>query len=422
MNQSVLLVTFQYPPIQASSGLLRALAFSRDLTELGWAVSVLTASVFGDKAQNGDNLSLVPDKVRVVRAGAVDAAKSLSIKGRYPGIFEWPDRYSTWVPSATIAGYLEMKKRKSDVIFSTYPIASAHLVGYFLALLSGKPWVADFRDPMIMDEHPDTQLRRRAHEWVEKRTIQRCTLALLTNDHAKQHYQAKYPEIDPKKFYVVENGYDEELFAVAEESLSKEDDKPQTNPHFFKILHSGTLYPNHRDPTALFAAIKALSPGWEEQGKKVKFVFRASGYDEHYNELVQRYGVGDVVTFAEPVGYVESLKEMLTSDALLLIQGSSCNEQIPAKLYEYFRARKPVFSLTDPNGATAARLRDAGAFPIAHDESKDALKNELSRFVNNLGLNNKQTVTVSPSKLASFSRVNRSERLSGLLRGAVASN
>jgi len=50
---------------------------------------------------------------------------------------------------------------------------------------------------------------------------------------------------------------------------------------------------------------------------------------------------------------------------LLLLQASNCNSQIPAKVYEYLRAGKPILALTDPEGDTATLLRNLGINTIA---------------------------------------------------------
>ena len=102
---SILILSFHYPPTQSSSGLLRALAFSRDLAEVGWDVTVLTSEMTGQSNPFNTNNALVPDKVNVIRTCAIDTAKSLAIRGRYPGILEWPDRHNSWAITATIRGF-----------------------------------------------------------------------------------------------------------------------------------------------------------------------------------------------------------------------------------------------------------------------------------------------------------------------------
>jgi hypothetical protein len=81
--------------------------------------------------------------------------------------------------------------------------------------------------------------------------------------------------------------------------------------------------------------------------------------------MAARHGVQHLIELMPPVGYRDALAEMLRADALLVLQAADCNEQIPAKLYEYFRARRPLLALTDEAGDTAAALRDAGCNSIA---------------------------------------------------------
>jgi hypothetical protein len=61
----------------------------------------------------------------------------------------------------------------------------------------------------------------------------------------------------------------------------------------------------------------------------------------------------DLVEFAPGVSYLESLQEMLASDCLLIIQGSLFDNQIPGKVYEYIRTRKPILGAVTKTGATS---------------------------------------------------------------------
>jgi hypothetical protein len=72
---------------------------------------------------------------------------------------------------------------------------------------------------------------------------------------------------------------------------------------------------------------------------------------------------------------------MLDSDGLLVLQGADCNHQIPAKVYEYLRAGRPILGLTDPQGDTAGVLRDCGIDTLAALESKDAIVAQFERFL-----------------------------------------
>ncbi|MHB8847456.1 MAG: glycosyltransferase, partial [Burkholderiales bacterium] len=75
------------------------------------------------------------------------------------------------------------------------------------------------------------------------------------------------------------------------------------------------------------------------------------------------------------------LTEMLTTDGLLILQASNCNHQIPAKLYEYMRAGRPILALTDPVGDTAKLLQEAGIHTIAPLDDVEAIQEKLLDFL-----------------------------------------
>ena len=65
----------------------------------------------------------------------------------------------------------------------------------------------------------------------------------------------------------------------------------------------------------------------------------------------------------------------------MILQASNCNAQIPAKMYEYLRASRPVLVLTDPTGDTAGVARHAGIESIAALDSSDEIFSLLVRFL-----------------------------------------
>jgi hypothetical protein len=110
-------------------------------------------------------------------------------------------------------------------------------------------------------------------------------------------------------------------------------------------------------------------------------VLRATGHDAFLAGLLANYGLEDMVTIAPHQPYRAALTEMLTVDALLILQASNCNHQIPAKLYEYLRASRPILALTDAAGDTAATLRASGIDTIAALDSEEDIMQTLPRFL-----------------------------------------
>ena len=142
------MVAYHYPPFGGGSGIHRTLKFSRYLSEYGWQPIVLTISPHAyplrEKAQHS-----VPAGVLTARAFALDTARHLSFRGAYPQWMAIPDRWVTWWPSAVGIGASLIRKHRPQAIWSTFPIATAHMIGLALHRVSGLPWVADFRDPMV---------------------------------------------------------------------------------------------------------------------------------------------------------------------------------------------------------------------------------------------------------------------------------
>jgi hypothetical protein len=270
-----------------------------------------------------------------------------------------------------------IRKFKPDVLWSTYPIATAHLVAYTLHRITGIPWVADFRDPMAQVGYPAHRLAHRAFEWIEYQALKHCQGATFTAPGAVALYAERYPDIPRSRLTIIENGYDEASFSGAEHACrpGREGTRPLV------IVHSGSVYPSERDPRPFFAALSELGKSGAIRPGDLKIVLRATGCDDYLRGLIESNGIGALVSLEPTLPYQAALAEMLSADALLVLQAANCNYQVPAKLYEYLRARRPVLALTDPTGDTAAVLKAAGIDTIAPLDSQQEIARTLVGFV-----------------------------------------
>jgi hypothetical protein len=108
---------------------------------------------------------------------------------------------------------------------------------------------------------------------------------------------------------------------------------------------------------------------------------RAAVHESFNRDLAERTGVLDLIELAPPLPYRDALAEMLEADGLVVLQAANCNEQIPAKLYEYLRARRPILGLADARGDTADALRRAGVVHLSALEDANAIANVLTSFL-----------------------------------------
>lgn len=407
------MVAFHFPPMTVSSGIQRTLRFAQYLPECGWQPTVLSAHPRAYSTPSQASLMEVPPGLCVHRVFALDTARHLAVRGRYPQMLGIPDRWWTWWLGAVPAGLALIRRTKPDLLWSTYPIATAHLIGYTLHRLTGIPWVADFRDPMAQDDYPVDSMEHRAFEWIESRALRYCKRAVFTTPGAARLYSERYRDIPAGRIAVIENGYDEFAFAAAEEQRAR----PCARGPLV-IVHSGSIYASERDPRPFIAALSLLKRRGDIDAGTVRVVLRATGCDHYLRALLDESHVGDIVELAPPLPYRAALSEMLTADGLLLLQAANCNYQVPAKLYEYLRAQRPVLALTDPAGDTAAVLRDAGIDTIARLDSTEEICALFARFLRLL--RQRQAPVPKAEKVVPASRRARTVELARVLHAAGA--
>ncbi len=401
------MIAFHYPPLRGSSGIQRTLKFSKYLPEFGWEPIVLTAHPRAYPSIGNDQIEEASNQL-THRSFALDTSRHLSFMGRYPSFMSLPDRWVSWWFGAVPLGLYLIKKYRPDIIWSTYPIATAHLIGLSLCRLTGVSWVADFRDPMTDEVYPFDPLTRRTYQWIERKTIDHCSQVVLTTPGAIKVYTERFPQTPTSKFCLIKNGYDEESFATAEAGVTVEKDKNKQ----IVLIHSGVIYPSERDPVPFFEAVTALYQQGVVSPTNLKIILRATEHDSYLLQLISKYGIGEIVLLAPSISYKAALAEMLTADGLLILQASNCNNQIPAKLYEYLRARRPIFAMTDPMGDTAMTLKNMGINTIAPLDSKDGIMHKLLHFLELIKENN--APIASMEKVLENSRRSKSKELTGL--------
>jgi glycosyltransferase involved in cell wall biosynthesis len=376
-TRRVLMVAFHFPPLNGSSGIQRTLRFVQNLPAFSWQPIVLSASPRAYESTSGDLMSEVPPETVVKRAFALDSARHLSVAGHYSQTLALPDRWATWALGAVPVGLNMIRKYRPDAIWSTYPIATAHRIALLLHRITGVPLVADFRDPMAQDGYPVEPRTWRAFDRIERSLARSAARLVFVTPSACELYRSRYSELPSDRFVLIENGYDEESFAAAESSL---DTRP-LNEGCVTLLHSGIVYPAERDPRAFFQALGELKRTGRANATTVRIRFRAPVHANLLDQLAAESQTQDLIEVLPPIPYREALQEMLRADGLIVMQGSNCNEQIPAKLYEYVRSRRPILGLADPRGDTGKVMREFGVAQIARLEDPEAVASAMAAFL-----------------------------------------
>jgi hypothetical protein len=343
----------------------------------------------------------------------LDSARHLAIKGRYPSFIALPDRWVSWWLGGVITGIFSLIKYRPKVIWSTYPIATAHLIALTLSKVFRLPWIADFRDSMTEENYPTRPSQKRIYEWIEKRTIQNCKYAVFTTQGAVEMYSKRYPDQPDDKWQLIPNGYNEDIFG---DIKLKQTNKKSSNDKI-TIVHSGVIYPSERDPNDFFAALSELKATDEITSSSLNIVLRATGHDDHLRPLLDKYNISDIVELAPSMNYRAALEEMCNAEGLLILQAANCNHQVPAKVYEYFRTGRPILALTDPQGNTAKVVAGSGVDYIAPLDNTLEIKTTLRRFLTDIQQGNAKTA--SKQAIEGSSREAGTKKLADLLSRSI---
>jgi glycosyltransferase involved in cell wall biosynthesis len=332
--KKILLITYHFPP-SAASGTFRLLGFARHLPAFGWQPLVVAPPCLPWEPIDTELLAQVPREVIVHHAhypiGTPRALRKFA-------------QNAVWLPRAWFACRRIIKEHRPDVILTSGPPHCVHALGHHLKRSTGLPWVADFRDPWISDGG-DKQIgwfRRFELRW-ERRVFQNADLVLANAPNAQKRFMQAHP-LQCDKIITLTNGFDP---------------RPHVESEFrahdgLRLLHAGEIY-GGRDPLPLFEALADLNkdaPAYQLDvlGRNeidLDGVLRERGWTDFVHVLGQR-------------AYQDSLDEMGKADILVLFDSPGRTVGVPAKLYEYLGAGRPILALAESNGDTAAVLRASG--------------------------------------------------------------
>jgi len=273
----VLMIAYSFPP-SGMSGVYRTLGFIKHLPENGYHPTVLTVPEDSYPVKDYSLLNDVSEEVGVVRIpywGAktqrfftkkekvIAKKRSSAIKA----IIKWtsiPDNMNRWIPNAYFAGKKIIKRENIDLIWSTSPDASTHLIALLLKRKFGLPWVADFRDPWISPFiNNKSLLWKKLNESLESRVINKADRMVTISGKLKEDLISRYPKINSEKILVITNGFEEEDFRG----------KKYYPTDKFTITDTGRFY-GKRTPLPFLSALKlAFSENPEiERETRVRFI------------------------------------------------------------------------------------------------------------------------------------------------------
>ena len=407
-------MSFYFPPA-GGGGVQRPLKLARYLPALGIETHVLAP----DDPQwiHRDEALRVPTQAWVHRArylgpvgrkpaeelhgkeGLARLATQTRLLGRRALV---PDENVSWNLTAVPAAIRLVRKHEIDVIITTSPPNSIHLVGAAVKRATGARWVADLRDSVVAHAHRRSESRAvRAKEKVDvgvaKLVARSADAVVCVSDFIADEVRTLEPR---GRVLTIANGSDFDDF----------DGLEYTAGDRLRITHAGSFF-GKRDPRPFLQALHD-----SELDLVARFLgdFRSSD-----REWADGLGLGDRLELIPYAPRATSLALQRDSDVLLLLipdAGGRGKGVLSGKVFEYLAAGRPILAAVPPDGAAAELIQETGAGIVVAPDDVDGLRDallELNRRFTSGGL---PDVQLSPEWRHSVARSTRVEETAELLR------
>ncbi|GAC1463439.1 MAG: glycosyltransferase family 4 protein [Isosphaeraceae bacterium] len=342
--RSVLILTYHFPP-SAASGSFRMLGFARHLPGHHWrAVVVAPPSLPWEPVDPELTGQVSPETILYpVSYPRSRLARRLALM-------------SCWLPGAARACTRAIREQRPEVLMTSGPPQQIHWLGLWLKRRHGLPWLADFRDPW----YPEGRFgQKRGRDLAslqvaaQEAAVMRAADAVIANaPGACQELRDAYPR-HREKFVTLPNGYDRETFEDVRAKVS-----PRRSGGPIRVVHAGSIYVG-RDPRPFLDAVKTLS---DDPGPPLEVAFFGPPAESNLDLVheVQARGLSARIKIHGQVPYAQVLREMAGAEILLLMDTPGRKVGVPAKLYEYIGAGRPVLALGEQGGDLARVLAESG--------------------------------------------------------------
>lgn len=424
-----LIITYYWPPA-GGSGVQRWLKFVKYLRSFDIEPVVYTVEnpeyVFNDKSLLND----IPENLEVIKqpiwepykianlfsstkktesAGFLSKQKSLfgRLKNYIRANYFIPDARVFWIKPSV--NYLNnyIKNNKVDILISTGPPHSMHLIANQLKKDTGIKWIADFRDPWTDIDYfhylPLTNRSKKKHLNLEQEVLSNADKVIVVGQSMKNAYHHLSINI-----HVITNGYDTESIQGSYTLDSK-----------FSITHVGLMNAD-RNHKFLWNVLSEIADDNKEF--KNDLVIKLIGkVDESIIQSITKVGLINNLQIIPYLPHDEVIKCQMESQVLLLSINNvpAAKGIITGKIFEYLQAKRPVLAIAPSDGDLAEILTATKAGNVVDFNDKEQLSATIKKYYDLFKI---QNLNINSGNFQQYHRKNLTEELSILIKKCVNIN
>lgn len=385
----VLIVTYYWPPA-GGSGVQRWLKFVKYLRDFDIEPVVYTVKDPSYNQEDNTLLKDIPEGIEVIRQPIFEPnnflskfkskrePKSSGFQNPNPSflgkILQYirinyfvPDARKFWIKPSVKYLKTYLSENDIDLVITTGPPHSLHLIGLQLKRKLNIKWIADFRDPWT-DIYYNSSFKMSAstmkkHQQLETAVLNESDGVITTNANLNELFSKR----TKTNVRLITNGYDDE--ALGNEKVTLNDG--------FTLDYIGYL-PQESNPYSLWKALQELCE--EDTGFKNDLKINITG--DINSVIVKSIKDHDLSSITSIQGYVshdEAIKMQKNAQILLiLVAKSEESRQItPGKIFECLQAKRPILAVGPTDGGAAEILQHTKAGSIFDYDDVVSIKNHL---------------------------------------------
>ena len=370
----VLLVSYYFPPA-GGGGVQRVLGWCRHLGEHG--IEVTVAAPEAPKWVDEDTTLVIPADVRVVRtpdpspAAVIPRDALARVRGvrrlarriaLQPRRFAVPDVHRRWRRPA-VQAILDAARQLQrdgesgwDVVVSSSPPETGHLVALDVAARLGIPFVADFRDswldlPHLRLDRWSVRGKHARNVRLARRVASRASALTTVSEPLAADLRLRHPGL---AVHVLENGVERDDVDRAIQRAAGFRDRGR-----FVIAYTGNFF-GLQSPASFLDAVEDFAREHPDGAEELLVRFVGGLKPRDRARIAASAALSACVEHVDFLRHDDVLAQQVAADLLFLYvaPGRGSSGVYTGKVFEYVAAKRPVLAMV-PEGNVAGALLDA---------------------------------------------------------------